>query len=216
MHYFSHISVESMAYVQLGFQFVNEFVHNLRRRYNVYIQRYLNVVWTSYLRRILACVFWMLVYVVVNVGWTLFERCNYVVLWRAYFECWFNVVWTSSKQRCLNVVITSCPNVSLNVVTTFLRVHKKKLTQRQSRRCLDVRRTLIQRCYNVIVLAGDKPKRLNFARVARHMTVLWILITIIQSIFTTITLQELVSHTYLSVFQGVVTLLKSTIKINKQ
>ena len=56
----------------------------------------------------------------------------------------------------MNVVITSYPNVSLNVVTTFLRVHKKTLTQRQSRRCLDVRRTLTQRCYNVIVLAGSR------------------------------------------------------------
>ena len=37
----SHI--RRMAYVRLGFQFVNEFVYNLRCRYNVYIQRYLNV-----------------------------------------------------------------------------------------------------------------------------------------------------------------------------
>ena len=51
-------------------------------------------------------------------------------------------------------MITSYFNVNPNVVTTFLRVHKKTLTQRQYQRDLNVRRTFRQRLYNVIVLAG--------------------------------------------------------------
>ena len=45
----------------------------------------------------------------------------------------------------MNVVITFDSNVGLNVVTTFLRVNKKTLIQRQSRPYLNVRRTLLQR-----------------------------------------------------------------------
>jgi hypothetical protein len=57
-------------------------------------------------------------------------------------------------------VITSYFNVNPNVVTTFLRVHKKTLTQRQYQRDLNVRRTFRQRLYNVIVLARlDQEKR---------------------------------------------------------
>ncbi len=62
-------------------------------------------------------------------------------------------------QRWTNVIITlSYFNVNPNVVTTFLRVHKKTLTQRQYQRDLNVRRTFIQRLYNVIVLAARARK----------------------------------------------------------
>ena len=76
---------------------------------------------------------------------TLSERSLKVVI-TSYSNVRILNVGLTLCERQLNVVITSYSNASLNVVTTFLQVHKKTLTQRQSRRCLDVRRTLIQRC----------------------------------------------------------------------
>jgi deoxyhypusine synthase len=69
-----------------------------------------------------------------------------------FASCFLNL---ANNYRGTNVVITSYSNVNPNIVTTFLRVHKKTSTQRQYQRDINVRRTFIQRLYNVIVLAGN-------------------------------------------------------------